>query len=89
MATHRVRVEEVDAMEFTEAIGNDVAAASERGVKHKTGITFEQGRGYRFHGSQVSFGDFVVTSHGARCVMSAKDFGEKYEELPSKKAKLD
>lgn len=86
MTTYRVKNEEVEAIEFTKAFGAEVAAAFSEDVpvakrSHPSGITFEAGRGYRFHGSAIAFGDFVVTSHGAQCVMSEKDFKAKYEAV--------
>lgn len=75
----------VDAIEFTEALGNEIADATVKAVEkrvpyeHKSGITFEVGRGYRFAGSQVSFGDYLVTSHGVTQVMSADDFHATYD----------
>lgn len=81
MATYRVKADEVQAFEFTPELGK----AAQEGLVKPVGdnsITFESGRGYRFNASPLSFGDFVVLSHGVAQVMSAKEFAGRYEEVP-------
>lgn len=85
MATHISKSVTVDAVQFTEAMGKEMQdehAAAEAALRevapHKTGITFEPGRGYRLNGQSVAFGDYLVTSRGVTVAMSEKQFEETY-----------
>jgi hypothetical protein len=83
MGKHILKTHMVDALEFTSELGAKVAGDEKTdGEPLKVGdheVKFESGRGYRYNGSVVAFGDFLVTSNGVTQVMSAKQFHDTYE----------
>jgi hypothetical protein len=85
MATHVMKSVTVDAVQFTAELGKELqdeaakAEAESREPKaHKSGITFEVGKGYRLNGQTVAFGDYLVTSNGVTTVMTKQAFEDTY-----------
>jgi hypothetical protein len=80
MATHVLKSFTVDALQFTPELGKEIADELEKPAPkpHKSGITFEPGRGYRLNGQTVAFGDYLVTSNGVTTVMTKQAFEDTY-----------
>lgn len=75
------RIPEVEALVFSP----ELATLTDDGKKltinagaKKLGISYVEGKGYRFRDAQVRFGDFMVLTAGVKPVWSPEDFTAQF-----------
>jgi hypothetical protein len=85
MATYAKKSYTVEAVQFTSTLGDEIreatmaAGAKGESCAHESGITYEEGRGYRFRGHTLGFNNYLVTRAGVTTVSSKDEFEGKYE----------
>lgn len=84
MPAYRKKAATVEAVQFTRELAQAVQAfhadEANKGKTHESGVTHEEGRGFKFRDKALGFGDYIVSPTLASItVKSAKDFEAEYE----------